>query len=108
MKTNERVDTTLLQKRAVRLRQLLEDLVPVEPVAASCLSQLEGLLRAAETGELKSPVSEVPCGHYFHFDELRKYSEIEVAYSNFAFSARGVDDEELKRIMESISASGRT
>ena len=51
--------------------------------------------------EIKSPVSKVPCGHFFHFDELLKYSEIEVAYSNFASAARGVDDEELKRIMES-------
>lgn len=96
------VDYAKTQQHAAELKRLLEHYAPQEREAAMCLHELQPLIDGVLSETATLPVSEVACGWHFHEGGLRKYSELESAYSSFAVAARGDDVKKMERLVHRL------
>jgi len=92
------VDYANAQHSAAQLRRLLVYYASKDLEAAMCFRELSPLIDAILEGTAPLPVSDVRCGWHFHEGGLRKYEELEAAYSDFAFLVKGRDAEKLTRL----------
>ncbi len=96
-----------LKTEAIYLMQLLEKFSLDEPDAKLCLETLRPYINKAIEGDIKKPVKNIPCGYYFHEGTLRKYYELEEAYSNFTFRITGGNEEKLSSFINSLKNDKR-
>ena len=84
------------------LEKLLKQYAANEPDALLCLSALTPLFEKIKQSSDFESISKIPGGYYFHEGSLRKYEELEDAYSRFAVLARGLDPEDIEKFMDSL------
>ncbi len=108
MKKRDQVDLSLLQKRAEILRIQLEEIARSEPLANICLKGLQAMFVAIQDGKITAPYKQIPYGRYFYSEELSNYRNLTEAYSNFAVTATGYDDEEVRRSVAHIREQARS
>lgn len=99
---NDTMDATKLSMAAIALRDELRAVAHNEPTAKKCLEILKPLLEEALGGQLTKPLDRVPCSYEFHEGDLRRYPELESAYSQFAFIARGGDEDAANQFRDEI------
>lgn len=88
-----------LKKSAIKLESILEQYGKTVSSARKCLGHLKPYIDDAKAGRMVQPVDTIPCGYTFHEGELRGYSDLENAYSEFSCLARGDDIDEIERII---------
>jgi hypothetical protein len=96
------IDYAKAKHFAAELKRLLEHYAAEESEAATCLRELSPLIDGVIAGTATLPVSKVACSWHFHEGELRKYSELESAYSSFAVAVRGDDVEKMRRLVQRL------
>lgn len=98
------IDLEALRKEARRLWDLLEHYSSLEKDAGLCLSELKPILTEVISANVTTPYERIPCGWYFHEGSLRKFSDLEEAYSAFAFRAKGRDADAVKPLIDKIDS----
>lgn len=100
------MDQTLLRQRASELEQLLGRYASTDEEAASLYSALKNPLADAQSGKLLSPLrwSQLPGTLYFDEGSLRKYRDLESAYSEFAIEATGGETPVLRELRRQMSS----
>jgi len=86
------IDINKLKQDSIKLNEMLSKYSKIEPIAEECLRQLEPIFKEILKGKPIKPYKKIPCGYHFHEGDLRKYSDLEEAYSKFAFRAEGRDE----------------
>jgi hypothetical protein len=90
-----------LKQAAEKLEGMLKDLAPKEPAAARCLKVLSPTFARIKAG-VDAPCPRAPCGYDFHEGDLRKYRDLEAAYSLFSVLVTGKDPEVIRRIVRDL------
>jgi len=73
------------------LESLLIKYSKTERAAELSLNALKSLFDSIIDGTVELPISSVPRSYDFHEGDLRKYEDLEAAYSKFATRAKGYD-----------------
>lgn len=96
------IHTKKLKQASQKLWDLLLKYRDQEAEADLCFKALEPLLKEAAQEKMVQPLFDIPCGYYFHEGSLRKYPDLEEAYSNFAVLARGQDSQAIQQFVDSL------
>ncbi|MDN2715424.1 hypothetical protein O0879_11020 [Janthinobacterium sp. SUN120] len=98
------MDQPRLQAHAAELEQLLTRLAPADGEVADLRSALEPLLALAGSGALTTPLpwGDIPGGRYFTEGGLRRYPELEQAFSRFRIEATGGESPALRKLRGEI------
>jgi hypothetical protein len=83
-----------------KLVNLLTHYSELDQNAKLALNDLAPLVKEIRKGNIDLPLNRVPRGYDFHEGELRKYPELEAAYSSFAVRAKGYDLQRASEFME--------
>lgn len=97
-----KMDIKKLQAECRVLKDLLNKYRRALPEVSKCIDLLEPIFKEILSGNIKRQYKRIPCGYYFHEGELRNYPELEEAYSKFAFTAEGGDDNDLNEIEQGL------
>lgn len=91
-----------LKQASVLLEALLKKYQFKEPEAQFCLSQLQPMFNEIKNSKTLQNYQNIPCNYEFHEGALRQYRELEDAYSEFCVLAKGLDPEEIKKLIDSL------
>ncbi|MEA1675226.1 hypothetical protein [Nitrospirillum sp. BR 11163] len=83
------MNQALIQQYAVSLEDLLRRYASADAEAARLLSALAPYLDDAKAGRILTPLEHIPGDYYFDEGTLRKYRDLEHAYSKFQIEVTG-------------------
>ncbi|NRR33135.1 hypothetical protein HSX11_23465 [Oxalobacteraceae bacterium] len=91
---------SLLNIRARELKDILSHYATIDKEAINLLSALEPLIEKSIAGEILAPYEwrAVPGSYYFTEGTLRKFPELESAYSKFTIELTGGETPVLKKL----------
>ena len=93
------MNTKALHQAAEALHGLLTSYSATEPDARLCLQHLAPLLARARQPNFVPIKEAAPCAYYFHEGSLRKYPDLEKAFSSFSMAAQGISSERLQSLL---------
>ena len=100
MQSIPQLNLQVLQDSCKRLRALLQTYSNLEPDAALCLRELTPIFDQVMASQIHEPRhGAAPCGYYFHEGSLRKYPELEEAFSDFSMAWQGWDQASIKSFL---------
>jgi hypothetical protein len=100
------MDQAILRQRADELETILKKYAAADSDVVPLYSALKDLLDRARSGLFFKPIEwgELPGRAYFSEGSLRKYRDLESAYSEFAVEATGGETPTLRALRQQIGS----
>jgi hypothetical protein len=101
------MDHDLLSRSAEKLNQLLLQYSEVDIEARELQGELSLIIRDVLSGKIVTPVEwrNIPGSYYFTEGSLRKYGDLETAYSDFKIEITGGESPVLRKLRQKRAGS---
>ena len=99
------MNSNLVKKYAEVLEKQLSKYSKMDSEAQKLSASLDELISKAKNRQIYSPIEyqKVPGGYWFNEGNLRKYPELEEAYSEFKLEVTGGETDEAKDLLKIIA-----
>ncbi|MDE1150391.1 MAG: hypothetical protein PW843_27910 [Azospirillaceae bacterium] len=100
------MDQALIKQTSIALEDLLKIYAKNDPEAQSLFGALKPIIDDAKAGKIQSPMDwgDVPGGWFFMEGTLRKYRDLESAFSKFQIEVTGGETPDVKAALQAIRA----